>query len=131
MSKYIIELGKKDKEICEQYINGKLDDDLGDYINVTELVNAIANSELIDTDSTVIYLEADDWISVKNQLPEEYGNYLVLTDDRDIDVGTFNPRFEDSWSMCDADGFYWAVQKGIRITHWRPLPKKPDESEET
>lgn len=129
MSKYIIELGKKDKEICEQYINGKLGDDLGDYINVTELANAIANSEPIDTDSTVIYLEADDWISVKNQLPEEYGNYLVLTDDRDIDVDTFNPRFEDSWSMCDADGFYWAVQKGIRITHWRPLPKKPDESE--
>ena len=131
MIKYIIELDKKDKEICEQYINGKLGDDLGDYINVTELVNAIANSEPIDTDSTVIYLEADDWISVKDQLPEEYGNYLVLTDDRDIDVGTFNPRFEDSWSMCDANGFYWAVQKGVRITHWRPLPKKPDESEET
>ena len=67
--------------------------------------------------------EADRWIPVSEKLPDEYGNYLVFTSDNDIDIGTFNPRFEDSWSMCDANGFYWVRQKGIEITHWKPLPK--------
>lgn len=69
---------------------------------------------------------ADKWISVKDRLPDEYGNYLVFTSDNDIDIGTFNPQFEDSWSMCDANGFYWVRQKGIEITCWKPLPKAPE-----
>ena len=73
----------------------------------------------------ISHLEADRWISVKDKLPEEYGNYLVLTSENNIDFGTFNTRF-GSWSMCDADGFYWAGQRGIRITHWRHLPKAPE-----
>lgn len=68
----------------------------------------------------------DEWISVKERLPDEYGNYLVFTSDNDIDIGTFNPRFENRWSMCDVNGFYWVRQKGIEITHWRPLPKAPE-----
>ena len=67
-----------------------------------------------------------EWIPVSERLPEEYGNYLVFTSDNDIDVGTFSPQFENSWSMCDADGFYWVMQKGIEITHWRPLTKAPE-----
>lgn len=73
--------------------------------------------------------EADKWISVKEKLPEEYGNYLVLTSENNIDFGTFNTHF-GSWSMCDADGFYWAGQRGIRINHWRPLPKAPESEEQ-
>lgn len=67
--------------------------------------------------------EADRWIPVSERLPDEYGNYLVFTSDNDIDIGTINPRTENGWSLCDANGFYWARQKGIEITHWKPLPK--------
>ena len=42
MGKYIIELGDKEKAICEQYINGKLSDELGEHVNITELADAIA-----------------------------------------------------------------------------------------
>lgn len=74
--------------------------------------------------------EADRWIPVSEKLPDEYGNYLVFTSDNDTDIGTFNPQFDDSWSLCDANGFYWARQKGIKITHWKPLPKPYKESED-
>lgn len=41
--KLIIDIDDKDKKICEQYINNKLGDELGDYVNITELADAIAN----------------------------------------------------------------------------------------
>lgn len=67
MSKYIVELDDKDKEICEQYINGKLGDELDDYANVTELAEAIANGtplpkghgRLLDVNDLVASLEKD------------------------------------------------------------------------
>lgn len=67
--------------------------------------------------------EADRWISVKERLPDEYGNYLVLTSNNDIDIGLYHSNTPDAWSLCDANGFYWEREKGIEITHWRPLPK--------
>ena len=68
--------------------------------------------------------EADKWISVKDKLPEEYGNYLVFTDDGDIDIGVYHPRYiVPQWSMCDANGFYWADDKDIKVLAWSPLPK--------
>ena len=68
--------------------------------------------------------EADRWVSVKDKLPEEYGNYLVFTDDGDIDIGVYHPRYiVPQWSMCDADGFYWADDKDIKVLAWKPLPK--------
>lgn len=67
---------------------------------------------------------ADRWISVKERLPEDYGNYLVFTSDNDIDIGTYHPRYiVPQWSLCDADGFFWVEDKGIEIVKWRPLPK--------
>ena len=76
----------------------------------------------------------DGWISVKDKLPEDdgnyLGNYLVFTSEGDIDIGTYHPRYiVPQWSMCDADGFYWAEDKDIKILAWKPLPNKPDGSE--
>ena len=61
--KLIIEVDDKDKEICEQYVNGKLGDELCDYVNVTEIAHAIANGtplpkghgDLIDRSKLVYY----------------------------------------------------------------------------
>lgn len=71
-------------------------------------------------------LDADRWIPVSERLPEEYGNYLVFTSDKDIDIGAYHSNTPDAWSLCDANGFYWARQKGIKITHWKSLPKAPE-----
>lgn len=69
-------------------------------------------------------IEESEWISVKERLPEEYGNYLVVTDNGEIDIGTYHPRYiVPQWSLCDADGFFWVEDKDIEIVKWRPLPK--------
>lgn len=68
--------------------------------------------------------EADRWIPVSEKLPDEYGNYLVFTSDKDIDIGTYQPRYiVGTWSMCDSNGFYWADDKDIKVLAWKPLPK--------
>ena len=46
------------------------------------------------------------WIPVTERLPERYDNYLITTDEEDVDIGTFHPEFKH-WSICDADGFMW------------------------
>ena len=69
--KLIIEVDENDKEICEQYINGKLGDELGDYVNVTELAEAIANG--------ISYNPSGDCIS-REALMKEFSHHLVDSD---------------------------------------------------
>lgn len=71
----------------------------------------------------------DKWISVGECLPEEYGNYLVFTSDNDIDIGVYHSNTPDAWSLCDANGFYWAKDKNIEVIAWQPLPERYKEPE--
>ena len=71
MSKYIIEIDDKDKEICEQYINGKLGDELDDYANVTELADAIANGTPYDTTGDILQKIPKDFV-YDTETPEFY-----------------------------------------------------------
>lgn len=123
----------RDTQELEKAIKNGTPIDKGDLIMFRTLMTKIANKGLpfeevlllIDNAQTV-ESKQDEWIPVSERLPDEYGNYLVFTSDNDIDIGTINPRIENSWSLCDANGFYWARQKGIEITHWKPLPKAPE-----
>jgi hypothetical protein len=63
-----------------------------------------------------------EWISVKDRLPDEEGNYLVWSNG-------LNDR--DQWSGCYAP---FSLFKNIRggfvpwpddVTHWMPLPDPP------
>lgn len=63
------------------------------------------------------------WIPVSERLPEEYGNYLISIDGEEPDIGTINPNDPRGWSLCDANGFYWASDKALNITAWMPLPE--------
>ena len=69
--------------------------------------------------------EADRWISVSERLPEYSDNYLVFVDDGYIDIGVYHSDKEE-WSLCDAQGFYWAKDKKVDIVAWKPLPKAPE-----
>lgn len=61
--------------------------------------------------------EADRWIPVTERLPDKNGNYLVLLNNGEMTTDIFD---EEELFM----GF-WGY-----MTHWRPLPPKPYESED-
>jgi len=62
-----------------------------------------------------------EWIPCSERLPSEYGNYLITTEDGEVDVGAYDPDSGLKWSGCDADGFYWFSNGAILA--WMPLPK--------
>ena len=64
----------------------------------------------------------DDWIECSERLPDQYGNYLISIDGDEPDIGTINPNNKRGWSLCDANGFYWAIDKKLNVTAWKPLP---------
>ena len=78
---------------------------------VERVVNA-----LIDNGVTV-----QEWISVKDRLPEEKGRYL-----------TANKRFGDKIVVFDLwfGGGFWYVDEednvfDFEVTHWMPMPNPP------
>lgn len=63
------------------------------------------------------------WIPCSERLPDEYGNYLISIKGEEPDIGTINPNDPRGWSLCDANGFYWANDKMLNIIAWMPLPE--------
>ena len=56
------------------------------------------------------------WISVKDRLPEESGNYIVYCEIAD---GTIVITLNYSHG--------WFIKKPDKVTHWMPLPQPPEE----
>ena len=77
------------------------------------------------------------WISVKDRLPEESGNYIVCCDDSSCsygegiwyssDVVVVSEYYEGSWIWYEG-GTEWSLEN--IVTHWMPLPEPPKEVEE-
>ena len=65
------------------------------------------------------------WISVKDRLPDESCECLGVVDGEVTEV-SYNPKQKGLicvWSMCDAYGF--KPLSGDAITHWMPMPEPP------
>lgn len=77
---------------------------------VERVVNA-----LIDNGVTV-----QEWISVKDKLPEESGMYIVTANDGHAQRVSFVlwQKKNRRWNLTGARS-YW------RVTHWQPLPQPP------
>ena len=62
-----------------------------------------------------------EWISVKDRLPEESGDYLALTDGGFIERLSYSERH----NAFNADDRLLYAECAIPCTHWMPLPQPP------
>ena len=69
------------------------------------------------------------WISTKDRLPDQYGEYLAVVSGEVMEVTFCQPirYYKDGrkWSTCNADGFEWLNDGDV--TYWMPLPEPPME----
>lgn len=63
-----------------------------------------------------------EWISVKDRLPKEDGQYLIFKN-RDIEFVAWSD-YHNCWDTSDGDDFMYK-SSDKRITHWMPLPLPP------
>lgn len=68
---------------------------------------------ILDMEKMVDVNPSSGWISVKDRLPEDGVEVLVVSDG------------ETGASWHEAGEFGWAI--GGTVTHWAPLPKPPEE----
>ena len=64
----------------------------------------------------------NNWISVKDKLPNDHTPVIVAIKDTHGD----NPVMYSDFGWC-LNGDYWIVDNDVRydITHWMPLPEPP------
>lgn len=69
-----------------------------------------------------------EWISVKDRMPKAYVDVLVCMylpfRERNKQVVTL------SYYLGDDEGYFFEEDAGIRVTHWMPLPQKPESEDE-
>ena len=90
-----------------------------------ELCKNVMNYYLV-ADTQVI----NQWISVKDRLPDESCECLGVVDGEVTEV-SYHPKQKGiicAWSMCDANGFKPLPDDAV--THWMPLPELPKEGDE-
>ena len=66
-----------------------------------------------------------EWISVKNKVPEDSGRYLVVT--RNKHDGSTSIAIT-AYIKCKI-GEWWSNDYVYIVTHWMPLPKMPKKEE--
>jgi len=78
--------------------------------------------------------KAQRWVPVSERLPEKYGRYLTLSCIGGMYVYSYISGREDIIDdpTYEGPGFYcwepeWGFLKQNSITHWMPLPPKPEE----
>jgi len=73
-------------------------------------------------------MKENEWISVKDMLPKKDGNsqIMCLVYDKYYNTILLRPYNEhhEVWDDEDMDDFYTDGVNG-NITHWMPLPKRP------
>ena len=62
-----------------------------------------------------------EWISVKDRLPEQNIRVLVWMQDNEQEYTQIDT---DRWSCTMEQGYHW-IRWGNRVTHWMPLPQPP------
>ena len=85
-----------------------------------ELLEQLRNAPvtILQEESTIEVMQ--EWISVKDRLPEESGMYIVTANDGHAQRVSFVQwqKKNRMWNLTEARS-YW------RVTHWMPLPEPP------
>ena len=84
---------------------------------------AAKDSACIDTNSIDTGTKMQ-WISVKDRLPEDISDVLILSKEKESCVGYYRSSDND-WNMYNPCCSFHMELHGI--THWMPLPKPPEE----
>ena len=68
-----------------------------------------------------------EWISVKDRLPEEDGEYITMTNARGRSNGVLSQRYVTSTVRGKIMSRWWWNQRlsPWLVTHWMPLPEPP------
>jgi len=67
---------------------------------------------------------APQWISVKDRLPEDISDVLILTKEKELCVGYYR-NSDNDWNMYNPCCSFHMELHGV--THWMPLPKPPED----
>ena len=62
-----------------------------------------------------------EWVSVKDRLPEESGYYLVFADNGRREVLSYSKKYQAFNAFDDA----YSEEYVIPVTHWMPMPNPP------
>lgn len=113
---------------------------IGYKVDKTELIRALNYDRDQFAKGYEAGLNADRWISVKDQLPEEYGEYLItwITSQSkrpfiaicECEISsTYNHeknRFDVVWLLDD----YIKAYPDVEVIAWQPLPEPAEEGDE-
>ena len=79
--------------------------------------------------------EMNEWVSVKDQLPEKEGQYLVLVKDKKDRNEIIISSFEKQWVTEENTAFRYVKVLSLtpmfelyfysKVTHWMPIPEPP------
>jgi hypothetical protein len=98
-------------------------EDFTDYeIYGMRLPDTVSNEDVADH-LIANGVTVQEWISVKDRLPENEKCVLVYSQDGGVAEGKYNARFNE-WVQ-----FRWNVTELKNVTHWMPLPEPPKEVE--
>lgn len=67
-------------------------------------------------------LNADNWISCKDKMPDDGVNVLIYAGNRMISLAWYDKNM-GYFYICDSDYKY----NSLDVTHWQPLPEMPRE----
>lgn len=94
-------------------------DDYEAFVYLSDILHCIDNIPTADVQPV------NQWISVKDRLPDESCECLGIVDGEVTEV-SYSPKQKGLicvWSMCDADGF--KPLSDDAVTHWMPMPEPP------
>ena len=95
----------------------QIEDEYGDIVDSLENADLTWSIEPVNK-TDVKYVLADQWISAKEQSPEDFNNVLIVVDG-EVMEGYFL-RNHRGWYSRDGK-----IQFGV--THWQPLPEPPED----
>lgn len=118
--KLIAHLKDEIEGCCEPHYGARINGKSVAYGTVLGLKSAISFAETLSTTDVV---PKNEWISVKDRLPEKDGMYLIFSPYTNKEGGiVYCNRFLTKGNPIFPPNSFESISK---VTHWMPLPEAP------